>query len=382
MSIVRLKHVDRFIDRHGRPRHYFRKGKGPRTLLPGRLGSEEFMTAYQAALSGEELPPAPRLRGATGTFDRLVQDYYISPAYLRMAASTRRTYQLVIDRLLRDEKIGHRLVAQMTRQHVQQIIGRRAATPGAANDLLKKLKILLHFAIDNGWRKEDPALRIKAFAEGEFHTWTDDEIAQFEARWPVGSRERTAFALLLYTGQRASDVKAMRWSDQVQRSIHVVQGKTGERLWIPLHQELQTVLDAWPHDSALILTTTFGNEFTDKGFSNFMADRIGAAHLPDRCVTHGLRKAAARRLAEAGCSSKEIAAITGHRTLQEVERYTRAAEQRKLAVSAMARLAPRPFPKKFPNRPEGLGKMVMFMSKTTGLGFGFDSRRERHDIIE
>ncbi len=59
---------------------------------------------------------------------------------------------------------------------------------------LKKIEILVHFAIDNGWRKDDPTLRIKKFGEGEFHTWTDEEIATYERRWPVGTRERTAFA--------------------------------------------------------------------------------------------------------------------------------------------------------------------------------------------
>ena len=88
-----------------------------------------------------------------------MQDYYGSANHLRMSPSTQRNYQLVIDRLVRDEIIAHRLVAQMTRQHVQQIIGRRAAMPGAAHDLLKKIRILLHFAIDNGWRKDDPTLR-------------------------------------------------------------------------------------------------------------------------------------------------------------------------------------------------------------------------------
>jgi hypothetical protein len=161
MSFVRLRHVDRFTDRHGRVRYYFRRGRGKRIALPGRPGGDEFMRAYQAALEGDELPTALKMRGALGTFDRLVQDYYGSPGYLRMATSTRRSYQLVIDRLLRDEKIGHRLVAQMTRQHIQQIVGRRAATPGAAHDLLKKIKILMHFAIDNGWRKDDPSVRLK-----------------------------------------------------------------------------------------------------------------------------------------------------------------------------------------------------------------------------
>jgi integrase len=331
MSVVHLKHVDRFLDRHGRLRHYFRRGKGPRKLLPGRAGSDEFMAAYQAALSGEDLPRTPRLRGAPGTFDRLVQDYFASADYLALAPRTQHVYRLVIERLLRDEKIGHRLVAQMTRQHVQQIIGRRAATPGAANDVRKKLKILLHFAIDNGWRKDDPTLRIKGFAEGEIHTWTDEEIAEFEARWPVGSRERTAFALLLYTGQRASDVKAMSWQDTDATAIYVVQGKTGEKLWIPRHPELARVLRAWPQGNGAILTTSFGKPFSDHGFSNFMADKIGKAGLPDHCVTHGLRKAAARRLAEAGCSSKEIASITGHTTLKEIERYTNSSSDRPAA---------------------------------------------------
>ena len=376
MSLVRLKHVDRFTDRHGRVRYYFRRGKGKRIVLPGRPGTDEFMLAYQTALAGDELPAAPKTRGASGTFDQLVQDYFASPSFLTLSESSRRPYQLVIERLLRDEKIGHRLVSQMTRQHVQQIVGRRAATPGAANDVLKKLKILLHFAIDNGWRKDDPTQRIKKFGAGEFHTWTDEEIVQFERHWRIGSRERTAFALLLFTGQRASDVKNMGWADVVGESIHVVQQKTGEKLWIPMHAELRAALQAWPQAGETLLRTSFRKKFSDKGFSNFMAARIGEAGLPERCVTHGLRKAAARRLAEAGCSAKEIASITGHRTLSEIERYTRAAEQRKLAVAAMARLPARPLPE-FPNRSDGLGKMPIKLGNISVFRNGYDACRVR-----
>ena len=84
--------------------------------------------------------------------------------------------------------------------------------------------------------------------------------------------------------------------------------------------------------------TGYNKRFTSKGLSNYVASRIGLAELPDRCVTHGIRKAAARRLAEAGCSANEIAAITGHASLEEVARYTKAAEQRRLAQSAIDRL--------------------------------------------
>ncbi len=311
------------------------------------------MLAYQAALAGDEICRPLEERGDPGTFDRLVKDYFESPDYRRLGPSTQKAYRSVIERLVRDENIGHRLVREMSRQHVQKIVAKRAATPGAANDVLKKLKILLHFAIDNAWRKDDPTLRIKKFAEGEFHTWTDFEIAAFEAVWPIGTRERSAFALLLYTGQRTSDVAKMSSSDLDQDGIWVVQLKTKAKLLIPVHPALRAALAACRTSEGSLLKTGFDEPFTAKGLSNFMADRIGQAELPDRCVTHGLRKAAARRLAEAGCSANEIASITGHVTLEEVARYTKAAEQKKLARAAIERLAGA---QEFPNLSKRFGK--------------------------
>jgi integrase len=357
MSVVKLKHVDRFTDRHGMLRHYFRRGQGPRVKLPGHPGSEEFMLAYQAALTGHDAGQTCAQQGGAGTFDRLVKDYFASPDYRRLGPSTQKAYRSVIERLVRGENIGHRVVREMSRQHVQRIVAKRAETPGAANDVLKKLKILLHFAIDNGWRKDDPTLRIKKFAEGEFHTWTDSEIARFEGAWPIGTRERLAFALLLYTGQRASDVAKMSSESVVEGSIWVVQLKTRAKLLIPVHPSLGMALSAYGISKGMILKTGYDEPFSAKGFSMFMADRIGRAELPDRCVTHGLRKAAARRLAEAGCSANEIASITGHVTLEEVARYTKAAEQKKLARAAMARLAgEQPHEALFPNLPKRFGK--------------------------
>jgi integrase len=139
--------------------------------------------------------------------------------------------------MLVEDRIGHRAVKEMTRAHVRQLIAKHADTPGAANSLLQKIKVLLHFAIDNDWRKDDPTIRIKKFAKGEFHTWTEEEIAQFEARWPIGSTPRLAFALLLYTGQRRSDVVAMCQTDVEDGAIQVTPLKTkrttGKKLWIP-----------------------------------------------------------------------------------------------------------------------------------------------------
>src|SRR5437763_1303466 len=184
----------------------------------------------------------------------------------------------------------------MGREDVKKIIGAKASTPGAATDLLKKIKILMRFAIEAGWRTDDPTLHIKKFKGHEFHTWTDDEIAKFEAYWPVGSRERMAYALHLYTGQRRSDVCRMGWPDIEGNAIRVTQSKTGAKLWVALHPELQRLLAKWPRNHVTLITTGRGKPLTKESFGNWMSDAIAEAGLPDRCVLHGLRKAAARRL--------------------------------------------------------------------------------------
>jgi integrase len=378
MTRIKLKNIDRFVDRHGKTRYYYRAGKGKRTKLPGFPGSPEFMLAYEEAVRGHPVEREQRMRGDPGTFDRLVQEYFSSMEFRGLAASTQKTYRSVIERLLIDENIGHRLVREMRREHVRAMIARRAETPGAANSLLQKIKVLIHFAIDNGWRSDDPTLRIKKFAKGEFHTWTEEEIAAYEAKWPVGSTARLAFALLLYTGQRRSDVVTMSWSDVKDGAIGVVplktQRTTGVRLWIPIHPALAEALAAADRVGETILTTSFGKAFTGNGFGNFMADKIADAGLPDQCVTHGLRKAAARRLAEAGCTTNEIAAITGHATLQEVARYTKAAEQKRLAQTAIKRLQTegrKPATETLPGESfsqtgsEGLGKIANFAMIST-----------------
>jgi integrase len=366
---IRLKHIDRFVDRHGKCRFYFRVGKGPRMRLPDKPGSPEFIVAYEEAARGQAVQRESMMRGQPGTFDRLAQDYFASMEFKGLAPSTQKTYRSVIERMLADENIGHRLVREMGREHVRAMIARRGDKPGAANSLLQKIKVLIHFAIDNGWRSDDPTLRIKKFAKGEFHTWTEDEILAYEARWAVGTTERLAFALLLYTGQRRSDVVMMSWSDVKDGAIAVIPLKTkrttGVRLWIPIHPALAEALMASERAGNTLLTTSFGKPFTGNGFGGFMADKIAAAGLPEECVTHGLRKAAARRLAEAGCTTNEIASITGHATLQEVTRYTKAAEQKRLARSAINRLRTQPIEMPSDERqatpfsqtePDGLGK--------------------------
>ena len=194
------------------------------------------------------------------------------------------------------------------------------------------------YAIEEGWRKDDPTSgikRVKNRSDG-FHTWSEAEIAMFEARHPIGSKARLALALLLYTAQRRSDVVRMGRQHIRDDVVHVRQQKTGATLAIPLHPALAAIIEATPSEHLMLLTTSFGKPFTAPGFGNWFREQCNAAFLPKHCSAHGLRKAACRRLAEAGCSANVIASISGHTTLTEVARYTKAADQERMARDGMA----------------------------------------------
>ncbi|MBF0857632.1 tyrosine-type recombinase/integrase [Gluconobacter sp. LMG 31484] len=214
-------------------------------------------------------------------------------------------------------------------------------SPTTANRMLRLLSMLMEHAIHMGWAESNPTAgvpRMKIKSDG-IHSWTDDEIARYEARWPSGTRERLALALLLYTGQRRSDVVKMGPSSVSANGIHLRQQKTGTELVIPIHEQLRIELDREQSNGAgTFLTTERGRPMSVNNFYNQFIDWCREAGLPPGCSPHGLRKAAARRLAEAGCTTHQIAAITGHRSLSEVARYTRAAEQVELARSAILRL--------------------------------------------
>src|ERR1039457_7036362 len=139
-GIIRLKYVHAFRDRTGRMRYYFRRN-GKRTALPGLPGSGEFMDAYAAQLNNPPKLVGQRPIAAPGTFAALAIRYYGSPQYLRLSATSRSNYRRVIDGFL--EEHGHRRIDQMTREHVDIVIGKMADKPGAGIVLLKRIRTLI-----------------------------------------------------------------------------------------------------------------------------------------------------------------------------------------------------------------------------------------------
>jgi integrase len=355
--------VECWRDRHSKIRVYFRKGKGVRIPLPSQIGSHEFRAAYQTALVGQIAAKRERREvDRPGTIASLIRSYLRSAAYIQLRKTTKVGYASRIE-ILRTQH-GHRTISGMTRAgiitHMMQPFSDR---PGSALALLKMLRVLIRHAIEVGWLTHDPSVGIKRPKMREIRSWTDVEIVTFEKRWPIGTKQRLAFALQLYTGQRRSDVHRMTWADDNGDSIRVVQQKTGRKLAIPLHKDLLTILATTERKHLTIINTEFGKPFTVGGFSQWMRDAITAAGLPLECQPHGLRKAAGRRLAEAECTPHEIMAVLGHKTLAEAERYTRDADQLRLAGAAITKLEGRNKNKaaqtarsKFGNMPKSKGK--------------------------
>jgi integrase len=292
------------------------------------------MDAYQAAL---EAPAKPKSPHAAGTFAKLVEDYYRSIEFGNLKPRSQRLYRICLDPIAK--KDGHRLVRDMPRDKVRKIIEEIGATrPGMANLTLKVLRALLGYAVDTNWRLDNPALRIKLYKLGTHHTWTDAELAMFENKWPLGTRQRLAYALLLYTAQRVGDVVRMRLQDISDGYINVVQEKTGTALSLSIHPDLVEALRAYPTKGMHLIGDQHGRAITRHALSDLMTRAAAAAGLLRKCVPHGLRKALMRRLAERGASSKELAAMSGHKSLAEVERYTAKADQQKLSTAAIAKL--------------------------------------------
>jgi integrase len=335
MARIRLRYVNAFRDRHGRLRFYFRRPGFKSVPLPGAPGSTEFMDAYQAALAGAPRVVVGAYRHKPGTVATLVLAYMHSPAFFALADETKRTRRNILQNLVREH--GDKRVALLHREHVQQMVSAKTTTPFAARNFLNTLRALMVFAVEAGIRDDDPTLgvkRAKARSDG-FRTWSEDDIAAFEAKHPIGTRARLALALLLYTAQRRSDVVGMGRQHIRNGAIEVRQQKTGASLAIPIHFALKAVLDATPSEHLTFLTTKDGKPFSPAGFTNWFREMCNEAGLPKGTSAHGLRKAACRRLAEAGCSANVIASISGHASLREVERYTKAADQARMARVGM-----------------------------------------------
>ena len=263
--------------------------------------------------------------------------YRRSPDWTALADATQRQYNIYLRPI---EVLRHIAVREIGRRQILMIRDALALRSGngAATVFVRIVSAVFAWAVDRGWIDFNPASRIKALEGGHLPAWTAEQAERAIDRMEEALRRVVLFGM--YTGQRRADMCRLTWSAYDGQTIRLTQQKTKVSLLIPVHPRLKAELDAWrlQATSTAILTSLTARPWNPASLTLRMTRALEAAGLPRGLNIHGLRKLAATMLAEAGCSTHEIAAITGHKTLAMVALYTASVSQEKLAKAAVFRL--------------------------------------------
>jgi integrase len=352
-------------DRQGRPRWLLRLPGQKSKTIKGTYGTPEFAAAYRAALEGgEAVPKAGVGRTAPGTFEALALSYLNSAAFKCKRHETRRSERGIIDGLVAIYRKC--VVSELRQEHVQAMVDKKAATPSAARNRSAVLRRLMEHAIALKWRKEgdNPALGItrpKIRGKG-FRAWTDEHCAKFEATHLLGTRARLAYELLSCTALRRSDIvrvgrQHVRALEQpvfvgpykVTHEIDLGQQKTDEDVGgLLVLPQLQAAIDALPTENLTFIVGKDGKPLAKESLGNWfheccleaglLPEVVDASGRPKGLASHGLRKRMAKRLAHLGCGDEWIAAVLGHKDTRQVKVYTKGANKRRMARSALIAL--------------------------------------------
>lgn len=336
-----LPYLYRERTRHGKLVWYVRRERhGKRVRIDGEFGSREFIEAYHAALADQ----APVKAGAAvhGTLGWLITEYLASPTWRNTARETRKQLTYQFDRLMAQAATVR--LSSITSRAIVEGRDRRAATPSDANKFLRAMNRLMSWAVERQLIENNPAKGIAKLrlpnADVGFHTWTEDECAAYEDRWPVGTRERLAFDILLYTGFRRGDAVRLGRQHVKDGIARIRSSKTGEDLFVPILPPLaESILATKTGDMAFLITAK-GTPFGKEAFGTWFRKACQAAGVPGSA--HGLRKAGAVRAAEGGATETQLNALFGWAEgSRESATYTRKANRAKQAKDA-ARLLIKP----------------------------------------
>ena len=329
LNLLLPKYASEFADRHGRRRVRLRRTGWQTVYTHAEPGTPEFTEAYREWETGAKIVTG-LARIKQGSFDDVISKFYRGQVWADLKPVTQETYRGILERF---RKIyGDRSAATMTARHISTLMVNMKETPTAANNLKKRLAQIFDFAIMLGLRTDNPARAVRTLKvrDGGYPTWQEEQIEQFEAHHALGTMPRLAFDLALHTAQRKSDIRLMGPQHVIRGKITVKQLKTKKEIFIPIHPNLARSIAATPSGHLAYVVSSRGAPFTADGFGMWFMRQCRAAGLEGFSM-HGLRKAASRRMAEAGLSNQLIKSITGHTSDSEVARYTRKADQERMA---------------------------------------------------
>lgn len=347
-------YLERDEDRYENERIYVRR-HGKRIRIREKEGTEAFAKAYAAALEvlGDRAAAATTAFNghAKGTLGWLGAKYFASGAFKKLAEKSRQARRSCLEECFREPRtdddpdpMGNCPLRYVTAQKIRRLVELRSEHPGAAANRRKHLSALCGWGVEHDFLPMNPARDVTTVKSttGGFYTWTVADVAQFEARWPIGTKPRLALALLLFTGARRQDMVTFGrqmvrdgWLRYIPKKTLYKRRDVSQKPWLP---ELAAIVEASPCGSLTFLETAYGQPFTPAGFGGWFRDRCDDAGLP-QCTAHGLKKAGATIAAENGATASQLMAIFDWSTISQAEVYTRAADRKRMAGEAMSKIS-------------------------------------------
>lgn len=343
------KYVSSFIDNRGTRRYRFRKGVTSRYFIehPNTVSGAAEYEAFLSGVTPERPNPRVTIRGSV---DALLTMYYGSTDFRGRAQDHTLADRMSILEEFR-AKHGHRIVKDARYDKLDKYIadiakgstdekGRKRGGPFAAETARKLIRGMFKYATKLGWRSDNPMdfVGYRPKKTKGFHSWTEGEIEQYRARWPLGTKQRIALELMLWTGKRRSDAVVMGPQHIEDGELRGRDIKTGKPWTLPIAPQLRTAIDAMPVTHLCFIPSERGKPYTAASFGDAFRHWCDAAGLP-HCTSHGLRKAISRRMAEEGIGNAGIKSVTLHSGDDEVSLYVADANQRHMAQDSIDRIS-------------------------------------------
>jgi len=351
--------VSDMVDRHGKTRWRLRRKQQKDVMLPGEPFTAEFDRAYENAVLGRSevvsFPNAANPRTLKAAYRLLMQ----TDEWKSLEDKSKTRYQQTIERILDisfddKEALGDGPVEDLKRSHIKNVLSDFRDTPHMERVVLICLRKLIMVAIEEEWIEVDPTYKMTRSPKTDGHkAWTPEAMAKFERKWKIGTPQRTAYALALWLGNRASDVIRLRWDHQtvkhvtVDGVVHEVEGfefvqfkgrKRGKKMFLPMTSMLADELAPLSRETETVLVSERKSAYRDGSISTQFAKWCGKADIDPGYTMHGLRKALGVKLAEADASTRQLMEMLGHNNIAFAELYSREASQVRLAVQAMEKV--------------------------------------------
>jgi integrase len=330
-----LPHLVRQVTQHGKVVWYFRIDQGPRTRIKAAFGSPEFIAEYQAAIACGGTGRPGKKKSTVGSLAWLLDRYRETAGWMALSEATRRQRDNIFVHVI--ETAGHTAASKIDRKAIVAGKERRAKTPSQARNFLDAMRGLFRWAADAEHIKSDPTAGVgnpPRKAGAGFVAWTEDDVTRYQARWPLGTRQRVWLDVLLYSGLRRGDV--VRYGRQHVRDGvgRIKTEKSGETVMavLPVLPVLAETLKAGPCGDLTFIVGEGGQPLTKESFGNLFREACNQAQVAGSA--HGVRKIAATTAANNGATTQQLKALFGWTSDQMAEIYTKTADRDRLGRAA------------------------------------------------